>query len=65
MTNKFHGNNPQLEPKAKAPRTAKSGPKVAARVAAANWPGLPGATQPRDRSQGVSRAKIHTQSKGL
>ncbi len=31
----------------------------------ANWPGLPGPTQPRDRSAGVKKLKVHPMSKGL
>ena len=31
----------------------------------AAWPGVPGKTQPRNRSAGVPRAKIHPKSQGL
>lgn len=31
----------------------------------ANWPGLAGKAQPRDRSAGVKRARIHPKSVGL
>ena len=31
----------------------------------ANWPGLAGPAQPRDRSVGVKKLKIHPHSQGL
>jgi hypothetical protein len=34
-------------------------------VKPANWGGLPGPTQPRDRSAGVKKLKTHAMSKGL
>jgi hypothetical protein len=31
----------------------------------AGWPGLPGKTQPTDRSQGIKRVKGHAKSEGI
>ena len=38
-------------------------PAIVEKTAA--WPGLPGPIQPRDRSAGVKKLKIHPMSKGL
>ena len=44
----------------------KAGAKAASvNERTANWGGLPGPTQPRDRSAGVKKLKIHPMSKGL
>ncbi len=49
---------PKFKRKAGAPAA-----KVNERTA--NWPGLAGPPQPRDRSAGVKKLKIHPMSKGL
>lgn len=49
---------PKFKRKAGAP-AAKVNEKTA------NWPGLPGPAQPRDRSAGVKKLKTHPVSKGL
>lgn len=48
------------------PPAGRSGPKAGMRIKPA-FPtmGVPGPTQPRDRSLGVKRAKIHPHSEGL
>ncbi len=44
----------------------KAGAKMASvNERTANWGGLPGPTQSRDRSAGVKKLKIHPMSKGL
>ena len=44
----------------------KAGAKAASiNEKAANWPGLPGTTQPSDRSAGVKKLKAYAMSKGL
>ena len=49
---------PKFKRKARAPAA-----KVNERTA--NWPGLAGPPQPRNRSAGVKKLKIHPMSKGL
>ncbi len=42
-----------------------SAPAAKVNETTANWPGLAGPAQPRDRSAGVKKLKIHPMSKGL
>ncbi len=51
------GSNP---PKAKSPAPAPGMP-----MRTANWPGIPGKPQSKDRSGGVKKLKIHPDEKGL
>ena len=58
LDSKLGNTPPKFKRKARAAE-----PAVNERTAA--WPGLPGPTQPRDRSAGVKKLKIHAMSKGL
>ena len=68
MANRFH--NSQVSPK-KAP--GKAGKHVNHRGSdtqpmperTANWPGLPGGTQKKDRGGGVKKVKQHPSSQGI
>ena len=70
MANK-HFNRPELMPPSGGrPGPPKRGPKEKAfspdPMKTAAWPGLPGKTQPKDRSNGVPRLKnAHVKSEGI
>lgn len=46
-------------------KTKKPGPKGKLKEKTVAWGGLPGKTQPKDRSGGVKKLKIHPVSIGL
>ena len=58
LGSKLGNRPPKFKRKAGAPAA-----KVNERTA--NWPGLAGPPQPRDRSAGVKKLKIHPLSRGL
>jgi hypothetical protein len=62
MANKFH----QKQSKGKPPPTGQRGPTpgVGSEKTAA-WPGVPGKTQPKDRSNGVKKVKGHVRKEGI
>jgi hypothetical protein len=48
------------------PATGQAGPTPDLKPeSTANWPGLPGGTQPKDRSNGVQKIKEHVRSEGV
>ena len=53
------GNKPSTFKRKPSAPAAKVNEKTAA------WPGLPGKTQPRNRSAGVLKLKTHPKSEGL
>lgn len=48
-----------------AKRKTFHGSDIGFNESTANWGGLPGKTQPKDRSGGTPKVKIYPQSKGL
>ena len=66
MPNPDSGNTPSALGNT-PPKFKRKAPAPAAKVVerTANWPGLAGPPQPRDRSAGVKKLKIHPTSEGL
>ncbi|KPK67112.1 hypothetical protein AMJ82_11205 [candidate division TA06 bacterium SM23_40] len=62
MANRFHNKMPKRKG---APTGKPEGriPKIVEKTAA--WPGVPGKTQPRDRSAGVKKVKQSMRSEGI
>jgi len=63
MPNKFHNNMHKTTGMGKKDKREDSHTAMTEKSIA--WPGLPGKTQPKDRSGGVKRCKCHTSSIGL
>lgn len=51
--------------KAKGFKRSTPAGKASVNEKTANWPGLAGKAQPRDRSAGVKRVRIHPKSVGI
>jgi len=63
MPNKF--NNKITGGTGAATGQRASGKSTAMPMKTASWPGVPGKTQPKDRSGGVKKANVHVKSEGL
>ncbi len=65
MTNRFFSpvHPDKTSGKAKAKRQPE--PPVSINEKTANWGGLPGKTQPKDRSNGVSKLNAYPKKEGL
>lgn len=55
----------ELGNKAKQFKRSTPAGKSSVNEKTANWPSLPGKAQPRDRSAGVKRARVHPKSVGI
>ena len=62
MPNPRHSKAASSQGKPDKPRKA---PAENMPMKTANWPGLPGPSQSKDRSGGVKKLKVHPKSEGL
>ena len=64
MPNKYYNDTTTSGPKGGATNMPK-GVSHPMPMRTINWPGLPGKTQPKDRSGGDRKVKVHPVSKGI
>lgn len=63
MPNKFH--NQGFGSAKGAPTGVRAPAKTDTPESTADWPGVPGSTQPKDRSNGVPKCKCTVKSEGV
>ena len=62
--NSMHGSNRKVA-EGGSNKASGSSPKASMPEKTANWPGLPGKAQSKDRSGGVKKLKVHPKSEGI
>ncbi len=55
----------ELGNKGKSFKRSKPAKSAAFKMGTASWPGLPGKSQPRNRSAGIKKLTIHPKAEGL